>query len=76
MHHPLFPEAWAQKAETIIGNGPFKISEIVSKDHVTLVPNPGYWIFAGTLFMLGTETVFLSFLVGILDLSREGRRCG
>jgi len=37
------PEAWAQKAATIIGNGPFKISEIVSKDHVTLVPNPSYW---------------------------------
>jgi glycosyltransferase involved in cell wall biosynthesis len=40
------------------------------------VPNPGYWIFAGTLFMLGTETVFLSFLVGILDLSRERGRTG
>ncbi len=37
------PEVWAQKAATIIGNGPFKISEIVSKDHVTLVPNPNYW---------------------------------
>src|SRR5437867_38081 len=37
------PEVWAQKAETVIGNGPFKISEIVSKDHVTLVPNPNYW---------------------------------
>ena len=37
------PEVWAQKAATIIGNGPFKISEIVSKDHVTLVPNPSYW---------------------------------
>src|SRR6266581_4270663 len=36
-------EIWAQKAETVIGNGPFKISEIVSKDHVTLVPNPNYW---------------------------------
>jgi len=37
------PEAWAQKSSTIIGNGPFMISEIVSKDHVTLVPNPNYW---------------------------------
>ena len=37
------PEVWAQKLETIIGNGPYKISEIVPKDHVTLVPNPGYW---------------------------------
>jgi len=37
------PETWANNANTIIGNGPFKISEIVSKDHVTLVPNTNYW---------------------------------
>src|SRR5260370_5596833 len=37
------PLKWAQSANTIIGNGPYKISEIVSKDHVTLVPNTGYW---------------------------------
>ncbi len=36
-------EMWAQSKDTIIGNGPFKISEIVSKDHVTVVPNPNYW---------------------------------
>src|SRR5258708_27823057 len=36
-------EAWANNANTIIGNGPFKISEIASKDHVTLVPNTNYW---------------------------------
>ena len=40
------------------------------------VPAPGLWLFAGTLFMLGVETVFLSFLVGILDLSREATRRG
>lgn len=40
------------------------------------VPAPGQWIFAGTLFMLGVETVFLSFLIGIMDLSREGHRQG
>jgi oligopeptide transport system substrate-binding protein len=39
-------ELWAQSAATIIGNGPYKISEIVPKDHVTLVPNTSYW--AGT----------------------------
>jgi len=42
----------------------------------TQVPNPGYWIFAGTLFMLGIETVFVGFLMGILDLSRERTRLG
>jgi oligopeptide transport system substrate-binding protein len=37
------PEVWANNANTIIGNGPFKISEIASKDHVTMVPNTNYW---------------------------------
>jgi glycosyltransferase involved in cell wall biosynthesis len=40
------------------------------------VPAPGAWIFAGTLFMLGVETISLSFLIGIIDLSRESRRAG
>jgi hypothetical protein len=38
------------------------------------VPCPGLWIFAGTLFMLGVETCFAAFLVGILELQREGQR--
>ena len=38
------------------------------------VPSPAQWIFAGTLFTLGLETVFTSFLVAILDLPRETRR--
>lgn len=36
------------------------------------IPSPAQWIFAGTLFVLGTEAVFTSFLVGILDLPQEG----
>ena len=40
------------------------------------LPVPGQWIFAGTLFLLGFETVFASFLVGILDLRRESGRAG
>lgn len=34
------------------------------------------WIFAGTVFTIGLETIFLAFLVGIIDLSREGQRNG
>jgi hypothetical protein len=34
------------------------------------------WIFAGTLFVLGLETIFLAFLVGIVDLARESQRHG
>jgi glycosyltransferase involved in cell wall biosynthesis len=40
------------------------------------VPTPGLWILAGTLFLFGFETIFASFLVGIIDLSRESRRTG
>jgi oligopeptide transport system substrate-binding protein len=67
------PEMWAQKPETIIGNGPFKISEIVSKDHVTLVPNPGYWGGAPHLqkitewFISDANTAFAKYQTGGLD---------
>jgi oligopeptide transport system substrate-binding protein len=33
---------WAQDPSTYIGNGPFKMSEWVHQDHITLVPNPNY----------------------------------
>ena len=40
------------------------------------LPAPGQWILAGTLFLIGFETMFASFLVGILDMRRESRRTG
>jgi glycosyltransferase involved in cell wall biosynthesis len=40
------------------------------------VTSPARWIFAGTLFTLGTEAIFTSFLVGIFDVPREGNRRG
>ncbi|HEX2682075.1 MAG TPA: peptide ABC transporter substrate-binding protein, partial [Candidatus Dormibacteraeota bacterium] len=67
------PEAWAQKLETIIGNGPFKISEIQSKDHVTLVPNPNYWGGAPHFtkivehFIADANTAFANYQTGALD---------
>jgi oligopeptide transport system substrate-binding protein len=67
------PEVWAQKAETIIGQGPFKISEIVSKDHVTLVPNPNYWGGPPHLqkivewFITDANTFFAKYQTGDLD---------
>jgi oligopeptide transport system substrate-binding protein len=35
-------EPWAQDPSTYVGNGPFKMSEWVHQDHITLVPNPNY----------------------------------
>jgi hypothetical protein len=40
------------------------------------VPRPGLWLLAGTLFLFGFETVFASFLIAIVDLTRESRRSG
>jgi glycosyltransferase involved in cell wall biosynthesis len=38
------------------------------------VPLPGQWIFAGTLFCVGLESAAAGFLVGILDMPRQGGR--
>ena len=68
------PEMWANSAATIIGNGPFKISEIVSKDHDTLVPNPNYWGGAAKLqqlvyyFISDGNTAFSKYQTGALDI--------
>jgi oligopeptide transport system substrate-binding protein len=67
------PEKWANTASTIIGNGPFKISEIVSKDHVTLVPNTNYWAGAPHFtkivenFIADANTAFAQYQTGTLD---------
>jgi oligopeptide transport system substrate-binding protein len=68
------PLAWANDAKTIIGNGPYKISEIVSKDHVTLVPNTGYWGGAPHLqqiiyyFIADGNTAYSKYQTGALDI--------
>jgi oligopeptide transport system substrate-binding protein len=36
-------DKWAASPQTLITNGPFKVSEMVAKDHITVVPNPHYW---------------------------------
>src|SRR5215471_3780514 len=66
-------EAWANDAKTIVGNGMFKISEIVPKDHVTLVPNPQYWGGAPKVqkltyyFISDANTAFAKYRTGDLD---------
>jgi oligopeptide transport system substrate-binding protein len=36
-------DKWATSASSLITNGQYKVSEMVSKDHITLVPNTNYW---------------------------------
>lgn len=69
------PLAWANNASTIIGNGPFKISEIASKDHVTMVPNPNYWGGAAKLqqiiyyYISDGNTSFSKYQTGALEIA-------
>jgi oligopeptide transport system substrate-binding protein len=68
-------EVWANNASTIIGNGAFKISEIASKDHVTMVPNTNYWAGAPKLqqliyyYIADGNTEFSKYQTGALDIA-------
>jgi oligopeptide transport system substrate-binding protein len=68
-------ETWANNANTIIGNGAFKISEIASKDHVTMVPNTNYWGGTAKLqqiiyyYISDGNTEFSKYQTGALDIA-------
>jgi oligopeptide transport system substrate-binding protein len=36
-------DEWATSPDTLVTNGPFRVSEMVPDDHLTVVPNPHYW---------------------------------
>ncbi len=36
-------DKWSTSPDTLVTNGPFKVTEMVSNDHITAVPNPHYW---------------------------------
>ena len=68
-------DQWARKAETYIGNGPFKATEWVSKDHFKLVKNDQYWdknrvkIDGVMITFIGDESTMLSsYEAGELDV--------
>jgi oligopeptide transport system substrate-binding protein len=67
-------EAWANDPKTIVGNGMYKITEAVAKDHVTLAPNTGYWGGAAKiqkltyLFISDANTAFAKYRTGELDM--------
>ena len=66
--------AWANDPKTIVGNGMFKISEIVPKDHLTLVPNSQYWGGSPKLqkivysYISDANTAFAKYKTGDLDM--------
>lgn len=34
---------WATSPDSLVTNGPFKVSDMAAGDHITVVPNPHYW---------------------------------
>lgn len=65
-------EKWAQTPTSVVGNGPFKISEEVPKDHLTLVANPYAWDkptfqTVTQYFISDGNTAFAKYRTGELD---------
>ena len=50
-------DKWAASPDTLITNGPFKVSEMVPNDHITVVPNPHYWGAKPTLTSIHFQVV-------------------
>lgn len=67
-------DKWATSPTSLITNGQFKVSEMVSKDHITLVPNSNYWGGSPTLtkivfFIISDDnTAYAKYLNGEADL--------
>src|SRR4029077_6901941 len=36
-------DRWATNPLTLVTNGPFKVSEMVKDNHISVAPNPSYW---------------------------------
>src|SRR5579859_2433579 len=36
-------DKWSASPDTLVTNGPFRVSEIAAGDHITVTPNPHYW---------------------------------
>jgi oligopeptide transport system substrate-binding protein len=36
-------DRWAASPDSLITNGPFRVSEMVASDHLTVIPNTHYW---------------------------------
>lgn len=50
-------DKWATTAATLVTNGPFKVSEMVPNDHITVVRNPHYWGARPTLTKIEFDVV-------------------
>jgi oligopeptide transport system substrate-binding protein len=52
-------DKWATSPDTLVTNGPFKVAEMATGDHIKVIQNPHYWGPHPTLtsidFMIGTD---------------------
>jgi oligopeptide transport system substrate-binding protein len=67
-------DKWATSPTSLITNGQYKVSEMVSKDHITIVPNPNYWGGAPTVTKIinyeisDDNQAYAKYLNGELDM--------
>ena len=67
-------DKWSRSPDTLLTNGPFRVSEMVPNDHLTLVPNPHYWGAKPTLKTITFDvvndgaTALAQFQSGALDV--------
>ena len=50
-------DRWAAAPETLVTNGPFKVTEMVKDDHITVQRNPAYWGAKPTLTRIEFDVV-------------------
>jgi oligopeptide transport system substrate-binding protein len=50
-------DKWSASPDTLITNGPFRVTEMVHNDHITVVPNPNYWGHKPTLKTISFQVV-------------------
>jgi oligopeptide transport system substrate-binding protein len=50
-------DKWAAAPETLMTNGPYKVTEMVTHDHITVEPNPYYWAGKPTLKRIDFDVV-------------------
>ncbi len=69
-------DKWAASAQTLITNGPFRVTEMVANDHITVERNPYYWGAKPTLtsirFVIANDgaTALADYKSGALDIAR------
>ena len=52
-----YADKWASSADSLLTNGPFRVTEMVPNEHISVVPNPHYWGIKAKLTMITFNVV-------------------